>query len=56
MRAPREIVCFVNRLAAAAGTGVHCAEVRHTEHRMWVRLVGRRHDLQLWAPDDGPGP
>lgn len=30
---------------------VQCAEVRHTTERSWWRLVGRRHDVQWWAPD-----
>jgi hypothetical protein len=29
-------------------TSLHCAEVRHTQNRYWWRLVGRRHDIQLW--------
>ena len=28
-----------------------CAEVMHTSNRYWWRLVGRRYDLQSWAPD-----
>eukprot|EP01012_Entosiphon_sulcatum_P062087 TRINITY_DN8821_c0_g1_i1.p1 TRINITY_DN8821_c0_g1~~TRINITY_DN8821_c0_g1_i1.p1 ORF type:complete len:4205 (-),score=604.71 TRINITY_DN8821_c0_g1_i1:28-12642(-) len=31
---------------------VQCAEVKHTTKREWWRLVGRRHDLQRWLPDD----
>ena len=30
------------------GVVVHCAEVKRTEHRLWMRLVGLRHDVQLW--------
>ena len=30
---------------------VHCAEVRRSEHRLWMRLVGLRHDVQLWDAD-----
>jgi hypothetical protein len=30
---------------------VQCARVAHTEARLWVRLVGQRHDLQLWEAD-----
>ena len=34
-------------------TGFQCAEVKNTTHRLWVRMVGRRHDLRLWsAPQD----
>ena len=28
-----------------------CAEVKNTTNRMWVRLVGRRHDVQFWTTD-----
>ena len=31
-------------------------DVLHTLNRHWVRLVGRRHDLQLWNPDTRLGP
>jgi hypothetical protein len=27
------------------------AEVKNTSHRSWVRVVGKRHDLQLWDMD-----
>ena len=30
---------------------VACAEVMHTSNRYWWRLVGRRHDVESWAPD-----
>ena len=30
---------------------VHCAEVRRSKHRLWLRLVGLRHDVQLWDRD-----
>jgi hypothetical protein len=30
---------------------IQCAEVKHTEHRQWVRLVGYSYDLQLWNAD-----
>ena len=30
---------------------IQCAEVKNTQHREWVRLVGRRHDTLLWTPD-----
>jgi hypothetical protein len=33
-------------------TQVACAGVKLTTKRKWVRLVGRRYDLQLWQPDD----
>lgn len=28
-----------------------CAEVLNTTRRTWLRLVGRRHDVQLWDVD-----
>ena len=28
-----------------------CAEVLNTTRRKWLRLVGRRHDVQLWDMD-----
>eukprot|EP01066_Platyproteum_vivax_P004401 Platyproteum_vivax@DN15657_c0_g1_i1.p2 len=31
-----------------------CADVQHSQNRHWVRLVGLRHDLQLWASDTRP--
>lgn len=30
---------------------VACAEVMHTTHRYWWRLVGRRYDVLSWGPD-----
>ncbi len=30
---------------------VACAEVMHTTNRYWWRLVGRRYDVESWAPD-----
>jgi hypothetical protein len=33
------------------GDVIQCAEVTHTEFRKWVRLIGLRHDVQVWAPD-----
>ena len=32
--------------------GIQSAEVKHTSHRIWSRLVGRRHDIQLWDQDE----
>jgi hypothetical protein len=31
---------------------IACAEVMHTSNRYWWRLVGRRHDVQSWAPGE----
>jgi hypothetical protein len=28
---------------------IGCAEVKNSEHRKWLRLVGRRHDVQVRA-------
>lgn len=33
------------------GHGIQCAEVKETQNRSWMRLIGRRHDIQLWNPD-----
>ena len=35
-----------------AGTQMQCAPVKITTNRQWVRLVGTRHDVQYWKPDD----
>ena len=32
-------------------TPMQSAEVKNTLYRSWVRLVGRRHDIQYWVPD-----
>lgn len=40
-------VCFVS----VRGSTVGCAEVLNTTRRTWLRLVGRRHDVQLWDMD-----
>lgn len=39
------------RHALNDATDLACAEVMHTTNRYWWRLVGRRYDLQSWAPD-----
>ena len=36
----------------ATGTQMQCAPVKITTNRQWVRLVGTRHDVQYWKPDD----
>ena len=33
-----------------------CAEVSRSERRRWLRLLGTRHDVQIWAPDERPTP
>ena len=41
----------------AAATGRHqCAEVKRSEHRRWLRLLGARHDLHIWSADERPPP
>ena len=39
------------KTALRDATDLACAEVMHTTNRYWWRLVGRRYDLQSWAPD-----
>mmetsp|Transcript_70629 Transcript_70629/g.197300 ORF Transcript_70629/g.197300 Transcript_70629/m.197300 type:complete len:334 (-) Transcript_70629:16-1017(-) len=36
------------------GSRIQCAEVKNATKRVWLRLVGRRHDLLSWAPDERP--
>jgi hypothetical protein len=31
---------------------VQCAEVKRTEKQTWLRLVGLRHDVRMWQPDE----
>jgi hypothetical protein len=38
-------------MALGDAKDVACAEVMHTTHRYWWRLVGRRYDVESWAPD-----
>ena len=33
---------------------MHCAPVKDQVNRYWVRLIGIRHDLQVWKPDQRP--
>jgi hypothetical protein len=30
---------------------IQCAEVKHTTHRKWLRLIGMEHDIQVWDVD-----
>jgi hypothetical protein len=39
---------------APSSFGMHCAEVKTSEYRQWFRLVGRRYDVQHWAPCHRP--
>ena len=39
------------------GVGRHqCAEVKRSTRRRWLRLLGTRQDVQIWAPDDRAPP
>jgi hypothetical protein len=31
---------------------IQCAEVKHTVHRKWLRLIGMEHDIQIWDSDN----
>eukprot|EP00958_Prasinococcus_capsulatus_P016955 scaffold1900_cov389-Prasinococcus_capsulatus_cf.AAC.31 len=42
---------FRNVFGQVDAGGMECAEVQDTSNRSWYRLVGRRHDLQLWTAD-----
>lgn len=42
-----ETIC----LGSPRRSTVGCAEVLNTTRRTWLRLVGRRHDVQLWDVD-----
>jgi len=33
-----------------------CAEVKRSQRRRWMRLLGTRHDVQIWDADDRPPP
>ena len=45
----RQVFGSVRDGSSNSTTGFQCAEVRNTSNRLWVRMVGRRHDLQLWS-------
>jgi hypothetical protein len=34
------------------GQMAQCATIKCSTRRLWVRMVGRRHDLLLWKPDE----
>ncbi len=42
---------YVFGCSQSSGSAIGCAEVRHRAHRKWYRLVGHRHDVQLWDED-----
>eukprot|EP00667_Euglena_gracilis_P000067 EG_transcript_67 len=42
---------FADVFGTAASQVMQCAEVQHRTEREWLRLAGRRHDLQRWTPD-----
>ena len=33
-----------------------CAEVQRSQHRRWMRMLGARHDVQIWGPDERAPP
>jgi hypothetical protein len=35
------------RGSSRSSATIGCAEVKNSEHRKWLRLVGRRHDVQV---------
>lgn len=35
---------------------LQCCEVQTAANRLWIRLVGLRHDIQCWVPDVRPIP
>ena len=39
---------------AEKGNGMMCAVVQHTTNRSWLRMVGCRHDVQIWEQDTRP--
>jgi hypothetical protein len=43
---------LVKNTACKDASDLACAEVMHTTNRYWWRLVGRRYDVQSWAPDE----
>ena len=44
---------FVHVFGAKALRERHqCAEVKRSEHRRWLRLLGAMHDLHVWGVDD----
>ena len=45
----RDCIAVFGEVIASAG--IASAEVQHTSNRLWYRLVGRRHDLQVWKAD-----
>ena len=54
---PPEMVSGFEDFEVVFGSGADAssfqsAEVQSTSARTWLRLVGQRHDLQRWAPDD----
>jgi hypothetical protein len=47
-----EDFAHTRKTALKDATDIACAEVVHTTNRYWWRLVGRRYDIQSWAPDN----
>ncbi len=42
---------YVFGLSSSSQSTIGCAEVCHRTHRTWYRLVGHRHDVQVWDED-----
>ena len=48
---------FVAVFGQGADGGRHqCAEVKRSSRRRWLRLLGTRHDVTIWGPDDRAPP
>ena len=44
---------FVLVFGDTSARGRHqCAEVKRSQYRRWLRLLGTRHDVQVWSADD----
>eukprot|EP00960_Hanusia_phi_P029240 747854-Hanusia_phi.AAC.2 len=48
------ISCFpeFEQMFGSEGQMAQCAAIKLTTRRLWYRLIGRRHDLVLWKPDE----
>eukprot|EP01060_Flectonema_neradi_P029194 TRINITY_DN3976_c6_g1_i2.p1 TRINITY_DN3976_c6_g1~~TRINITY_DN3976_c6_g1_i2.p1 ORF type:complete len:3023 (+),score=543.42 TRINITY_DN3976_c6_g1_i2:1734-10802(+) len=50
---PLEVLKFPDFETVFGNEGdIHCADISVTSRRHWMRLVGRRHDIQHWDADD----
>ena len=50
-----DFIHVLGKYDPAQGDAIQCAQVNNTTNRTWLRLVGRRHDVQLWNPDSRSG-